>query len=232
MPKTAATPSADAKATKARVRRGDLVIVEKRTPYTVGNPGANLRTEDVTQYSVMLITNLTRAGEIKMVRDVAWSDNGAPQKLDGMLYATGNRWTIPQSGINVDGAIGAARAHTYPNSTTPRAFPSLDAVKAALRPHRTLADGTENITREDVAEGVRQALAWLPVKGLWHNAEEQPASAVLAAEFQRARRVMRKLLKEGGRYQVETQSVEYYGKVKKLLAAARQFEAEDAAQTT
>jgi hypothetical protein len=84
------------------------------------------------------------------------------------------------------------------------------------------------VTREDVARGVEDALQWLHY-GDRDAARAQGAVRVLTVEFTRARRVMRKLL-GSNRYAVEAQAVEYYGRVRALLAAAKRFEQEDAAQ--
>lgn len=116
----------------AKAKRGDLVIVETRTSYTTG---AYDRVEN-TEYRLMMVTNLTRAGEIKMVREVSWSDTSAPVKLDGMLYATGNRWLMPKATWDVEAAIQVARQHVYPNSTTPRAFQSMESARELLTPAR------------------------------------------------------------------------------------------------
>ncbi|WP_327359768.1 hypothetical protein [Streptomyces sp. NBC_01304] len=210
-----------------RVRRGDLVIVEMSLSHIVGTPGRNLRTVPVTEYAVMMVTNLYRDGRIKMVRDIAWGDDSAPQMLDGMLHATGKRLNVPQSEVDVEGVAGAARAHTYPNTTTPRRFPSLDAVREALTPHRTYAADTAGITRDAVTDAVHAALQWLPIRDR-EPALSKPASEVLGAEVKRARKIWIRLSKEGGRIPVETQAMNHYFDVQKLHKAARAFEAQDA----
>lgn len=89
------------------------------------------------------------------------------------------------------------------------------------------AEVDETITREDVARGVEDALQWLH----WGEREEARAKgavAVLKREFWRSGKVWRKLAKQGGRVPVETQALEYYTRITKLLAAARRFEQEDA----
>lgn len=116
-----------------RVRRGDLVIVELRSSYTVGS--SYKRVEEL-EYKLMTVTNLTRDGQIKMVRDERWSSDSAPVKFDGMLYATGNRWLMPASAWDTAKAIELAKAHTYPNSDTPRCYSSLEAAREALAPAR------------------------------------------------------------------------------------------------
>lgn len=117
--------------TAARVRRGDLAIVE-RINVSHSTTG---RTE-TTEYAVMLVSNLTREGRIKAVRDARWSDDGYPQPLD-RIVGLQRVFTVAQAEVDVAGAIATARAHVYPNSTTPRPYDSLDEVRSALRPHRT-----------------------------------------------------------------------------------------------
>ncbi|MFD7835662.1 hypothetical protein [Streptomyces sp. NPDC059761] len=221
----APAPAAETKPAAA-AKRGDLVIVEMNVPYAVGTD--RIRTERTTDYDVMVVTGLFRDGRIRMVRSLAWGDNSAPMPLESMLYATGARKIVHADTItDMAGVVAAVRAHTYPNSTTPRRFPSLDAVKNALRPfHAPAAD--PKITRDDVAEGVRDAIQWLPM-GQRPAAEARPASLVLLAEWKRSGAVMRKLLKSRGRVPVTTQAVTYYGRVTALLAAARRFESLDTA---
>jgi hypothetical protein len=120
-----------------KTRRGDLVLVELRSTCTT----SSYRREGVMEYKLMTATNLTREGAIKMVRDERWSDQGVPQKFEGMLYRTGRYWLLPAASWDVVQAQGIAREHTYPNSTTPRCWESLDAAREALRPARRVAQG-------------------------------------------------------------------------------------------
>lgn len=116
--------------TTPRTRRGDLAIVE-RVNISHSTSG---RTE-TTEYAVMVVSNLTRDGRIKAVRDPRWGDDAYPQPLDRMI---GFRriHTVPQADIDVAAATATARAHVFPGSTTPRPYDSLDEVRAALSPHR------------------------------------------------------------------------------------------------
>lgn len=113
-----------------RVRRGDLAIVE-RVNVSHSTTG---RTE-TTEYAVMVVSNLTREGRIKAVRDPRWGDAAYAQPLERI---TGFRrvHTVAQAQIDVAAAIATARAHTYPGSTTPRPYDSLDDVRAAIGTHR------------------------------------------------------------------------------------------------
>lgn len=101
-------------------------------------------------------------------------------------------------------------------------------VAEAQRLEREANPPVEDITREDVEEGKRNALQWLGYGDARRTAEKAPASEVLAGEFKRAGAVMRKVLKKRQGPQIETQALNYYDRVTKLLAAARRFEALDA----
>ncbi|MET9073911.1 hypothetical protein ABZX95_17425 [Streptomyces sp. NPDC004232] len=121
-------------ATTTRTRRGDLAVIE-RTHVT--HSTATGRTE-TTEYTVMVVCSVTRDGRAKAVRDDRYPSDGHnvayPQPLDRMLGLR-NVLIVSKADIDVPAAIATARAHTYPDSTTPRAYESLDAVRDALRPH-------------------------------------------------------------------------------------------------
>lgn len=116
--------------TAVRTRRGDLAIIE-RVNVSHSTTG---RTE-TTEYAVMVVSNLTREGRIKAVKDPRWGDDAYAQPLE-RIVGFQRILTVPQTEIDVTAAIATARAHVYPGSTTPRAYDSLDDVRAALRPHR------------------------------------------------------------------------------------------------
>jgi hypothetical protein len=131
-------PAAPA-AAPVKIRRGDLVMVEMRPTYTVGTTLA--RVEQPAEYRLFTVTNLTRDGKIKMVRDERvdakyGAGSGYPQKFEGMLHRTGAYWLMPAADWDTAEAQRLAGAHVYPNSTTPRAFPTLEAARAALAPAR------------------------------------------------------------------------------------------------
>lgn len=112
-------------------RRGDLAVIE-RTRVSHSNTG---RTES-KEFAVMLVSNLTRDGRVKAVKDVRWGDDTYAQPLDQMLGFE-RLHLISKASIDVAAAIVTVRAHTYPNSTTPLDYESLDDVRDALRPHLT-----------------------------------------------------------------------------------------------
>lgn len=113
-----------------RARRGDLAIIE-RLHVSHATTG---RTE-TTEYAVVIVSNITRDGHVKAVRDVRWGDDAYPQPLD-RIVGFRRIYLVSKTGIDVAAAIATARAHTYPDSTTPLAYDSLDDVRAALAPHR------------------------------------------------------------------------------------------------
>jgi len=118
---------------RQKTRRGDLAIIE-RTTVTHSTSG---RTEQ-TEYTVMTVCSVTRDGRTKAVRDDRYPSDGHnvayPEPLDRMLGFR-NILIVPKDSIDTEAALATVRAHTYPDSTTPRAYGSLDDVRAALRPH-------------------------------------------------------------------------------------------------
>ncbi|MEW1760581.1 hypothetical protein AB0393_29220 [Streptomyces cyaneofuscatus] len=124
---------AETAAPETKARRGDLVIVELRPSHTTASFS---REEQPLAYRLMEVTNLFRDGQIKMVRDARHGSGGYPQKLDRLLHATGPRWLLPVADWDIEKAQALAAQHVYPNSTTPRDFPSLEAARDALAPAR------------------------------------------------------------------------------------------------
>jgi hypothetical protein len=92
-----------------------------------------------------------------------------------------------------------------------------------------VAQMAEEMTRDDVAEGKRQALAYLGFGERRREAEQAPASVVLEGEFKRVRTVMRRAMKKAGA-EAAHQALKQYNRTEALLIAARRFEQEDAAQ--
>lgn len=113
-----------------RARRSDLVMVEMRPSDGRGH------VVEKPEFKLMTVSNLTRDGQIKMVRDDRWGEQGTPQQFDGMLYRTGRFWLLPAADWDVSEAQRIAREHTYPNSTTPMCWRSLESAREALRPAR------------------------------------------------------------------------------------------------
>jgi hypothetical protein len=90
---------------------------------------------ETTEYTVAVITNITRDGRAKAVRNLAWSDTTIVpiDRVPGFIRL----YVAPQADYDIPAVTATVRAHTYPGSDTPRAYASLDDVRAALAPHRT-----------------------------------------------------------------------------------------------
>lgn len=116
-----------------KARRGDLVLVEMRDAYTTSS---YKRVEQPLAYRLMKVTNLFRDGRIKMVSDDRYGEDGYPQKYDELLYATGRHWLLPAADWDTAKARQLAAGHVYPDSTSPRDFPSLDTARETLAPAR------------------------------------------------------------------------------------------------
>jgi hypothetical protein len=119
--------------TDRRTRRGDLAVIE-RTTVTHSRTSRTERTE----YTVMVVCSVTRDGRTKAVRDDRYPDDGHnipyPQPLDRMTDLR-SILIVPKDSIDTEAALATVRAHTYPDSTTPRPYDTLDEVREALRPH-------------------------------------------------------------------------------------------------
>jgi hypothetical protein len=113
--------------TSTKAKRGDLVAIETtRHDYVIGQ-GSTTRTE----YTMFEVTGITRDGQVRTVRELAYDGTGYP--IDRII-GLGQRWVLAATRIDKDRASDVVRSHTYPNSTTPRAYDSLDALREALRP--------------------------------------------------------------------------------------------------
>lgn len=118
--------------TTIKARRGDLAVIERRNSTAVWN-GHTTRSY---AYDVVLVTSVTRAGEVKAVREIQWGDDVAVQPIARIVGLESVR-TISKDIVNVPEVIAHVRTHTYPNSVTPMPYESLQAVREAIRPFRT-----------------------------------------------------------------------------------------------
>lgn len=109
-------------------KRGDLVVVESvHTAYVIGQG-----TSSHSEFTVAVVTNITRDGQIKAVRPVGYSHTVELTRMVGFRKAH----LVPKARIDVDAALAAAEAHTWPGpSTTPKYYDTLGEAKDALRPH-------------------------------------------------------------------------------------------------
>ena len=115
-----------------KAKRGDLIVVEKieRTYFLTKG------WQERTWFEVYEVAGLFRDGRVRTVRSVAWGPDGSPEQLEGRHRILGlvRTYLVPAARIDKAGAVEAVRAHTYPNSTTPMPFASLDEIKVLLRP--------------------------------------------------------------------------------------------------
>lgn len=116
--------------TNPRTRRGDLAVIER---VIVSHSRTDLT--EITEYAVVLVSNITREGRVKAIKDPRWSDDGYAQPLD-RIVGFRRIYIVPQTDIDVAAAIATARSHVYPGHNTPRSYDSLDEVRTALKPHR------------------------------------------------------------------------------------------------
>ena len=125
---SAPAPTARAKLPKreGKARRGDVLVVEQRHPDFKGR----------VEYPVFEITAVTRAGEPRMLRDMAWDT--APRPIGRFLGLDLSRSQIlPGDQVNIQSLGEALGAHTYPKSDTPRTYEDLRELRDALLPHIT-----------------------------------------------------------------------------------------------
>lgn len=101
-------------------------------------------------------------------------------------------------------------------------------VKAAREASEAAGVSIEGVTREDVTEGARKALAWLGYGEQRRKAESAPAAKVLSVEFARTRVVMRRAMKSAPAG-AASQALDRYNRAQQLLTAARHFATLDAA---
>jgi hypothetical protein len=110
-------------------KRGDLVVVESaHTDYVIGQ-GCKSHQE----FTVAVVTNITREGQIKAVRPVGYSSTVELARMVGFRKAH----LVPKKNIDVDAATKAAAEHTWTGRAggTPKYFDTLDAARDVLRPH-------------------------------------------------------------------------------------------------
>lgn len=132
----------DAEAQQVKACRGDLVMVELERGSTL----VDFRREVSTGYRLMKITNVFRDGRIKRVCDARYGYDTHPVDFAGMLYSTGRFFLLPAADWDVAETRRLAGQHTYPDSETPRDFPSLAAAREALAPARRVCNVTRAVT--------------------------------------------------------------------------------------
>ena len=110
-------------ATKAR--RGDLVVLEKRTSYTTTSEGYH----EATVYDVGIVASITRDGIVKAVE----TRYGGSTPLKNM-HGIGRTFVVPQGEINVREAAEAAWSNEWRPGYPGKPFDSLDDLRDVVRP--------------------------------------------------------------------------------------------------
>lgn len=118
--------------TPIKARRGDLAVIERRISVYM----LNGRTERSYAYDVVLVTSVTRTGEVKAIREIQWGDDVAVQPVARIVGLESVR-IISKDVVNVPEVIAHVQTHTYPDRSTPMPYKSLQAVREAIRPFRT-----------------------------------------------------------------------------------------------
>ncbi|MFI7608469.1 hypothetical protein ACIBTV_25415 [Micromonospora sp. NPDC049366] len=114
-----------------RAKRGDVLVIEKRTQ--VGTRDGRGAVE--VRYEVHEVISATRDGEPKRVRDLGWGREYNIGKHDRRDFQASRRQVIPGDLVDVDALHQALKAHTYPNSTTPKRPETRAEVHAFITPH-------------------------------------------------------------------------------------------------
>lgn len=150
--------------TPIKARRGDLAVIERRTS-TVMVHG---RTEQTYAYDVVLVTSITRTGEVKAIKEIQWGDAVAVKSVARITGLESVR-IISKDVVNVPEVIARVQTHTYPGHGTPMPYKSLQAVREAIRPFRTDVKPTETprgmqittrIEKREICPGIVIDVEW------------------------------------------------------------------------
>ncbi len=104
-------------------RKGTLIVAEEnsRTYSTVADTSHTARS-----YRLGVVSSATRGGGVRTWQDIATGD--APKPMRGAF------WVVPAEVATVAKAAEIAKAHCWPgHPNQPKAFDSLEDIKAALR---------------------------------------------------------------------------------------------------
>lgn len=113
-----------------KARRGDLVVVHTTHHDYIIGVGEGVRSHD--EFTVGVVTSITREGLVKAYRPVGYDSPILLAHLSRQLQQT---YLMPQTRVDVAGALKTAAAHTWPGHDYSRYYDTLDEVKVALRPH-------------------------------------------------------------------------------------------------
>lgn len=112
-----------------KAKRGDLVVIKSLHNYSVLGEGTRYR----IKYTVCVVLNVSRAGEVKTVHSTCAPEY--PIEIKRWI-GHGRTYVIPATQIDVAGALETAKNHTWPgHPDKPKYYNTLDEVKVALRPH-------------------------------------------------------------------------------------------------
>lgn len=145
--------------TAVKAVRGDIAVVETvhRTSY-VGRTA-----QESVSYAVVLVTSVTRDGQVKAVKDTRWGDTVRQVK-----HMTGVRSisVVSKKEIDVEEALAHVAAHTYPGGTTPVDYASVAEVRSALRPFRVVRGTriTTAVEKREIASGLVIDITWFDVR--------------------------------------------------------------------
>jgi hypothetical protein len=121
--KAEAAPAAAPEQPKTmKARKGDLVAVQRTTRDYVTGQGSTERAE----VQLAMVESVDRNGVVKSYRTVGWGDelvSDTAQKVDPVREKT---LAVSQDRVDVRAALEAAKRHTWPNSTQPKAFDSFE----------------------------------------------------------------------------------------------------------
>lgn len=119
-PKAAPLPK-----TRTGAKKGDLVLVKRTTrDFVIGKEST-----ERTDYTYGVVGQVDKNGIVKTYSTNPDGSYPTPVRPGDQTYAANAEQ------VDVGAVMAAARAHTYPNSTTPMPFDSLDEAKALAKAH-------------------------------------------------------------------------------------------------
>lgn len=120
-------------ATEVKAKRGDLLVIERTTrDYVIGQETVERRLFEMYE-----VAGLFRDGRVRSIRSVAWTGS-ATQDVEGKRRMLGlvTTYLLPAANVDKEAVTKAVQAHTYPNSSTPMPFDSIDELRALVKPFR------------------------------------------------------------------------------------------------
>lgn len=144
-------------------KRGDVYIVERA--HELAGPGGTRG----KSYETYEVTGVTREGKVARVRRLTNGPDSYEQKMDqfgrlGRQYGTSS--LIPGDRIDKEGLAADLRAHTYPDSTSPRDYDDLralgDVLYGRMKPEASAAPARQAPSAQSVNDAMAaQALGSL-----------------------------------------------------------------------